>query len=264
MGYFVLDGKCSQDFGVNLSGTGSWATPQRNIETAEVPGRNGSLITYVGSWKNVEIEYPAWIARRFADKWDAFSEWWNAHTDKYYEMTDSYHSEYYRMVRTVSPIEPTVGTLNQSGSFDLVFNCKPQKFLQDGMVKRTLDSAGYAPYEYKLKNPTEFDAYPLIVARIGEANSKIYFYDEDENEICQLTMKYTVSDRSYVGGIMTYDTEIRENTVELQGVTYEANDAISEKFNYSGYKQIILPAKQETTLRLWNCDIDIYPRWYRI
>ena len=164
MGYFNYDLKCSLDFGVNVSGTGSWATPQRKIETVEVPGRPGRVITYVGSWTHVDITYPAWIARGFDKKWDAFSEWWNAHTDNLYKLTDCYHPKYYRMARALSPLDPEVRTLNRSGRFDLKFQAMPQKYLLDGDIPRILDNGE----SIILSNPTSYDAYPVIVAMIRD------------------------------------------------------------------------------------------------
>ena len=264
MGFFVLDGKCSQDYGVNLSGSGTWTTPQRNVETAEVPGRNGSLITYVGSWKNVEVEYPAWIARRFDDKWDSFTSWWNAHTDKYYELHDSYHPDYFRMARALTPIEPSVGTLNRSGSFDLRFSCKPQKYLHDGLVKRTLNSEELSyGNEFHLKNPTEFDAYPLIVARMGDTDSQLTICNERDSVICNLRLKHATSHDTYIGNVLTYDAEIHECAASAGSVVRDANDAVVESFE-NNFKHIVLPAGQEAIIYFWDCDIDIYPRWYMI
>ena len=268
MGFFVFDGKCSQDFGVNLSGSGTWKTPQRNVETAEVPGRNGALITYVGAWKNVTIEYPAWVARRFADKWDAFSEWWNAHTDKYYVLEDSYHPDYYRMARAVSPIEPNVGTLNGSGSFDLKLSCKPQKYLKDGLVKRSIDSSDYEHDRDRivLRNPTDFDAYPLIVAHIVEQNSEIVVGDELDTSIAEITFKHQTSELEFDNCDIEYDSEIREASATIgEGSVLGANSAVVEDFpNPSIYKQLVIPARTSVTISAYDGTFDVYPRWYRI
>lgn len=264
MGFFVLDGKCSQDFGVNLSGTSSWGTPEREIETASIPGRSGALITYAGAWKNVVVKYPAWIARRFDCEFDAFAEWWNAHTDKYYMLEDSYHPEYFRLARPISKIDPEVGTLNRSGRFDLEFSCKPQKYLKDGNIKRTILDSSFIT----LKNPTDYDAYPLIISHQTEdVDNWIRAYDALDSQIFGIKF-YREDDDTGVDFIncdITFDAETHESWATIGVNELSANSVIVESYaNPDQYKEIILPARQSVTIESFDGAFDIYPRWYRI
>jgi len=260
MGYFNYDNKCSLDFGINVSGTGSWVTPQRKIETVEVPGRPGRLITYVGSWSHVDIVYPAWISRGFDKKWDAFSEWWNAHTDNVYKLTDCYHPNYYRMARALSPLDPEVRTLNRSGRFDLKFQAMPQKYLMDGDVPRILDNGE----TITLKNPTSYDAYPIITAKIRDDRQHMIAVYDNAGEIIS-TIKYDVSDNlyDYYGYDIKYDAEIHEATSKLPGELACANNAIIEGFP-NKYKTMCIPAGMTVTVESRHGIYEFCPRWYMI
>ena len=260
MGFFVLDGTSSSDFGVNVSGLESWKTPQREIEKVKIPGRSGHLITYVGGWENVEEEYPAWIARKFHHRWDRFAEWWNAHTDNYYELSDIYHPEYFRMACPISKLDPDVGTLNKSGKFDLKFDCKPQKYLRDGNVARIVPDGG----SITLRNPTSYDAHPLVISKMaGGADNIIMISDDMDSVICQLRFKANDGTYSYAGTDIVYDSETQEATASFYTNLISANAAVVETFE-NDFSKFSIPA--DTTVRIdsWNGEFAIYPRWYRI
>ena len=260
MGYFVLDGKASTDFGVTISGTESWPTPSREVETAKIPGRLGSLVTYVGSWQNVDITYPAFMSRRFDLKFDAFAEWWNAHTDNYYQLTDTYHPGYYREARPISALSPNVGTINRSGKFDLKFSCKPQKFLRDGAIKRTVENGG----QIVLTNPTMYDAYPLIVAKIRDYGAhKIGIYDELDSVVSLVTFRTSDNLYSYLDTDIRYDAEIHEATAQFPGLLVSANSVVSEEYP-NEWTIACIPAKTTVTIESWHGEFDIYPRWFTI
>ena len=260
MGYFNYDNKCSLDFGVNISGTGSWVTPQRKIETVEVPGRPGRLITYVGSWSHVDIVYPAWISRGFDKKWDAFSEWWNAHTDNVYKLTDCYHPGYYRMARALSPLDPEVRTLNRSARFDLKFQVMPQKYLIDGDIPRIIGDGE----QIVLTNPTNFDAFPIIVAKIRDnARHEIGVYDNLDTVISVVGFKASDASYDYLGLDIKYDAEIYEATCQFPGILAGANAAIVESFP-NEYKQVYIPANMTVTIESRHGEFEFYPRWYMI
>ena len=54
------------------------------------------------------------------------------------------------------PFDPEVSAKNDVGKFDIVFNCKPQRFLTSGSTKTTLTANG------TITNPTRFAARPLL------------------------------------------------------------------------------------------------------
>ena len=50
--YFTFDGKTSTDFGMYISGSGTYNAPERDVTTYNIPGRNGDLIVDNGRFLN--------------------------------------------------------------------------------------------------------------------------------------------------------------------------------------------------------------------
>lgn len=151
----IFDGKSTKDFGVWISGSGTWGSPERDVEHIAVPGRNGELTIDNKRFHNISVVYPAFISRTFRERFDNFRAYMVSRPG-YHRLEDSYHPDEYRMAEFYNALEPEVGTINRSGKFDLTFYCKPQRFLKDGEKSTTFTSAG------RIYNPTLFDAKPLL------------------------------------------------------------------------------------------------------
>lgn len=161
MGNIIYDGYSFEDYGVVVSGTGTWNMPERRTQKDNIPGKHGALITDAGEFDNVTIPYPAWIAHEFAEQYEAFERMTALHTDKYYKLEDSYHPDYYRMAKVVPGIVPEPGTLNRSGRFTIEFDCQPQKWLRSGEIPIDIDE------RLELFNFTRYEAKPTIVIPAG-------------------------------------------------------------------------------------------------
>lgn len=116
-----------RDYGVEISGPGVYNAPERDITKYEVPGRNGDLIQDNGRFKNITVTYNCNVTEDFAKRADALRQALKAKIG-YQELWDSYHPNEYRMGILTSGIEFAVGALMQSGTFDITFDCKPQRF----------------------------------------------------------------------------------------------------------------------------------------
>lgn len=127
----IFGGVNSADFNVYISGGGTFSAPQRDVEAVSVPGRNGDLIIDNGKWNNIEVRYPTFIPSGFEHNIEAFR---SAICRKkgYQRLEDTYHPDEYRLGMLSSGIDPSTKYMNQSASMDLVFNCKPQRFLKVG------------------------------------------------------------------------------------------------------------------------------------
>ncbi len=155
--YFTYNGKSSKDFEVWISGSGVYNSPGRDIDTIAVPGRNGDLTIDNGRFFNIDIVYPAFIFESFLSNFSAFKAYM-ASIRGYKRLEDTYHPDHYRLARFKSELQPEMNVHNKIGSFDLVFDCDPRRFLKTGEVPFMLTSAG------TIKNPTQFDSLPLIRA----------------------------------------------------------------------------------------------------
>lgn len=127
----VFNGINSSRYGVIISGGGTYATPERDVSVMTVPGRNGDLIIDNGRFNNIQITYTAGISKGFETKFLPFIRALKA-VKGYARLVDSYHPDYYRLASFRSELVPDVGTIMRSGHFDLVFDCKPQRYLKSG------------------------------------------------------------------------------------------------------------------------------------
>lgn len=153
--YFTLDGVDSRDFGVYISGQGTFSAPARSYELLPVPGRNGDLVGTEKRFENGELTYPAFIYANFKQNIADFRAFLNS-LFGYHRLVDSYHPNEYRMVFFQGEFDPDVTAKNDAASFDITFNCKPQRFLLSGEQATTLTADG------TITNPTRFNSQPLL------------------------------------------------------------------------------------------------------
>lgn len=154
--FLTFAGKSTNDFGIWISGEGTYGAPERNVQTQEVPGRNGNLLFDMGNFKNISIHYPAAIKKDMPSRIRDFINFAGSQIG-YQKLEDTYHPYEYRMARFNSKMSvDTAGYMNRSGQFTLEFDCKPQRFLKSGEDPIEFTSNGI------LYNRTEFDAKPLL------------------------------------------------------------------------------------------------------
>lgn len=152
---FIYNNRPSLDFGIYISGSGTFNAPERDVSKTEIPGRNGDLLIDNKRFRNVELTYPAFIRHNFKSLTDE-ARMWLMKSAGYARLEDTYHPDQYRMARFSGPLDFDMRFLNRSGECSLTFDCKPQRFLIIG------DHPIGIEREIKLYNPTPFDALPLI------------------------------------------------------------------------------------------------------
>ena len=145
----------SLQYGVYISGTGVFNSPARDREMIEVPGRNGDIINDHGRYKNIEVTYPAFIVKDFKANLTA---WANKLLEplNYVRLSDTYHPDEFRLaVLSQGMVVDPVRWL-AAGSFDIVFNCRPERFLTNGEVVMSFNASG------NITNATDMPSRPLI------------------------------------------------------------------------------------------------------
>lgn len=153
--FLTFDGVDCRDFGVYISGQGTFSAPARAYEMQEIPGRNGALIGYDAHLQNTELTYQAFVYSNFRESIRGFRNFLLSRIG-YKRLIDTYHPDEYRMACYTGPFEPDVLSDNKAGQFELAFSCKPQRYLLSGETPITLTSSG------TIYNPTLFDAQPLM------------------------------------------------------------------------------------------------------
>ena len=156
MHFFTFAGKSTNDYGLRISGEATFNAPERKYSEVTVPGRNGTLTIDENSFKNITLKYPAYIITDMQERVRDFANYISSFAG-YQRLEDTYSPETYRMAQYVSGLEvKTAGYMNRHGSFDIKFNCKPQRFLKAGEIVQTF-TANSAIF-----NSTLFPSKPLL------------------------------------------------------------------------------------------------------
>lgn len=162
--YFTFNGVDSRDYGVYISGTGRLTIPEKAYNFQSIPGRNGGLIVNASvPVQNEIVSYPAFIARQnYSGVYTSYSELvgafrsWLLSVKGYAELRDSYDPAHYRLAAFAGPTQFESTPALDAGSFDLEFNCKPQRYLTSEDEATTIRAGASAKFEtcgYKYSDP---------------------------------------------------------------------------------------------------------------
>lgn len=159
--YFTYDGESSRDYDVYLTGTGVFNAPERAVEMVEIPGRNGNYALDQGKFNNISVAYKAGIVdyneSDFADKVSAVRNWLCSKVG-YKRLSDDYNPNEYRMAVFKSGVNIEHEDL-RTGTFEITFECKPQRWLTSGETEITATNNG------TITNPTLYPSYPLLMLK---------------------------------------------------------------------------------------------------
>lgn len=240
-------GKLLSDFGVHVSGDGTYNSPEKDFETVEVPGRNGDLHISNERFKNVDLTYKAFVIGEELPSGSPHKDFhfrmqelraWLLYLDGYRRLEDTYHPDEYRYALYKGPLE-TEAILLQAGEFDLTFNCKPQRFLKVGDLPVIVKNGS------KIENPTLFTAKPNI--RVY-GKGTIVFTDADN---FQTALTVTANPHTYMDidseiSDAHYGTENCNGYIAFSTLDFPVLKAGSTKITYSGFSKV------ELTPRWWT------------
>ena len=158
----TFNGKDLREFGVHISGDGTFTAPERDVEYVTVPGRDGDLLVDNRRFLNVTVSYSCGITADFDSNFARLKAWLQ-HDPGYHRLTDSHHPDEYRMASFVTAIKPDMDAYNETGRFSLEFVCKPQRFTLAGDMP-----VRYYPVEYgSLNASTGGNTAQTGMARLG-------------------------------------------------------------------------------------------------
>ena len=231
MMFLTFNGENSAEYGVYISGEATYNTPDRIVETVQVAGRNGELIVDDVNYSNIEVKYPCFIREDLKDRLVNFIGMLGSMRG-YQRLEDTYHPEYYRLGHYEKGLSVKTTPLNRGGSFDLEFNCMPQKFLKEGEKKITLTANGV------IKNSTKFSSKPLL---------RVYGTGT-------LTIQGQIITISSADGYTDIDCELME--AYKGSVNCNANVSLPDNiFLFGGNNTISLSGVTQ---------VDITPRWWTL
>lgn len=225
-----FDGESSGNYGVYISGEAVYNAPERGVEMVSIPGRNGAFALDQGRFENIEITYPAGIfADTEADFAQAISDFRNLLCSKktYCRLSDDYNPNEFRMAIYKSGLEVSPVQL-KAGEFDIIFDCKPQRFLTSGETASSVASGS------TINNPTPYASSPLIkvtgygtlyigtypVAIASGASNPIYID-------CDLMSSYEINSQNVIVN--------RNNLITLSTNVFPKIEPGNQTVTYSGH-----------------------------
>lgn len=234
--WFIYNGNNSKDYGVYISGMGTYNAPERDIQSIAIPGRNGELTIDNGRYSNIKVTYPAFIVRDFDANISAFRNMLLTHTG-YYKLADTYHPDEFRLARYTGGFDAEVLDSHDAGQFDIIFDCYPQRYLNEGDAVVELSAAG------SLYNKENTIALPVIRA-FGDGN-------------------LTINDISIVitGASGTYtdiDCDLMEAYKDTLSVSKNANITLTDGKFFS-----LVPGVNNISFTGLS-KVQITPKWWRL
>lgn len=230
---FYFNGKSCREFGIYVSGSGTFNAPELDVTSYEVPGKNGDVVISNGRYKNINVAYPAFIRSNFRHNAER-ARAWLLQPQGYCRLSDDYHPYEFRLARFVGPIDFDMRFLNRSGECVLNFDCKPQRFLTSGEEKRTFEAAS------SIRNETLFDAKPLIVV-FGSGSG-------------QITIGGSTVSFSDISDFVTLDCDLQDAYKE----TLNKNSTMTGAF------PVLSPGDNVVSFSGGVTKIEIIPRWWTL
>lgn len=252
--YFIFNNQDSRNYGVYISGSGTFNAPARAYEMVSVPGRNGDLIISQDRYLNTELTYPAFIGDPFNTDVQSFRSMMMS-VGSYARLSDTYHPDEFRAAYFADGLDVSPTNTLKGGQFDITFNCKPQRFLVSGETAVVMTNGG------TLTNPTPFAARPsIVVTGYGTLNvggtrmiiSDMYPSIVIDSEIldCYATNGLPQVNSAIVGAAILGSGSYMANA--NAAVTFESGD---------------FPLLEGSTRVVWTgsiTNVTIFPRWWRL
>lgn len=242
---FTYDGINSLGSGIYITGEAVFNAPQRVVEMVDVPGRNGAIAIDQGRFENIEVTYPAGcFGSTMADFANKVSDLRNELASRYTykRLSDTYHTDEFRLALYKSGLEVDAVRYNTAGEFEVVFNCKPQRFLTSGETPQVFTSSG------TISNPTRFDAKPLLVVT-GAGNLTIG------------GQAMTIVNGSGANQVIYIDCESQEAWELVGGTKVSRNDYVQ---NAGDIFPVLSAGSSSVVLGSGISRVQITPRWWRI
>lgn len=233
---FWYDGIRSDTVGLRLQGPVTFGSTSARIETVSVPGRNGDLHIWDGSYANVDGEANCFALQKEHVEMaiNAVSRWLLL-SPKYRKLITTEEPDIYRMALVTAGPETEI-RMRTLAPFSISFNCMPQKFYCSGEREVAIDKSGFVIYN------TGFPSLPAITIK-SNGNGNLYINDTN------------------VLSVVNYSGEIKYDA-DTQNA-YNGNQNLNDKI--SAPEKISLP-NGECKIS-WGGDIEsvsIIPRWWTL
>ena len=138
-----FNGTTASSLGVKVSYRPDMPTPEKTIEEIVIPGRDGALIEWDGTYADVEIE----VDMNFIippDNWGYMFRRVKLWLSKTGNLRFSDDPDYFYKVKNIV-INTTERAVREAGEFTAVFRCDPYIYAKAGINEMNLSEAAYNP-----------------------------------------------------------------------------------------------------------------------
>lgn len=253
--YFIFNSQDSRNYGVYISGSGTFNAPARAYEMVSVPGRNGDLIISQDRYINTDLTYPAFIGDPFNTDVQSFRNFLMS-VGSYARLSDTYHPDEFRAAYFADGLDVSPTNTLKGGQFDITFNCKPQRYLVSGETAVEVTSGN------ALTNPTLFNARPSIVVQgygtLYVGSDKITIADMYPS----IVIDSEILDCYANSGLPLVNSAIVGAAI-LGSSGYMANANAAVTFD-SGDFPVLKPGSTTITYSGAITKVTVFPRWWRL
>ncbi len=181
MPWLMFKDNYSLEFGLYITGKGSYKGASRDISYQSIPGRSGDLLIDNGRYSNITIPYELTLLtpeRDFAELTHLIKGWLLSEPG-YYKLWDSYDQLYYRLGSYSDEVD-IEQELRDLGKLSISFKCKPFKYSFEGQKAITITE------ESSLYNAEFYHSLPYIKINgsgditLSINNDSFYFEDVDD------------------------------------------------------------------------------------
>ena len=232
--YIVFNNIDSRTYSAYIFNDSTDNAPVFEYETEQIPGRNGDLILNRNRRPNVQHTYNVIIESDIDTNFPAFKSAL-LNVDGYAKLEDSFHSGEFYLAYLSDNIEPRLTRQRDAVKFSLVFNRKPQRFLDTGETVTTLTATG------TISNPTSLNSKPLL---------RVYG-----------TGTLGIGNYSLTISTANGYTDIDCDMMECYKDTYATNCNANVTFANYAFPQL-LPGTNAVSLGTGITKVEITPRWY--
>lgn len=127
---FYVNSTPLSNYGVYWDGSQLFDKPSKDVTFFSVPGRNGDLFSDNQRFNNINITIKCYIKSNFVENFENLTNFLYS-INGYAELTNTQEPNYIRLGQLVDAIQPQTEQFNESGAFELVFNCQPQKYIKN-------------------------------------------------------------------------------------------------------------------------------------
>lgn len=246
--FLIFDDKNTMDFGVYLYSSSTLNASRRDAEGEVVVGKNGEVIRDNGRLENVPLTYTGLIREDMVSNLRGLKGFMLSRVG-YCRLQDSFNPEEYRLAKFEEGFEVTHDRLFNMAKFDMVFNCRPERWLLEGEQDVSISSSNTV-----LLNPTYFDAKPFFTVT---GNGTITVSNDDTT----YTMVLAGTSGQYF-----IDCEYMDCYGVSNGEYVNLNSKITLSDTLGDYPHFpVLAGDKESTIRATGfTSVSMRPRWWTV